>query len=169
MPYDTPLYSKATGKPIYLASTDKPIYGDPEHCSCCAGGPCTDCGGPQPNLAVVINDNGGTCNELGLGDCFDPAGSYTFAAFDDFGSYCKWSFDQAGGSYHVWIYYWKAVGEFDAEINYGPSNFPVMYSEQNVAVTCNAETGSLSGAFTLYPDPGDLACEFCKADVTLGG
>ena len=168
------LHSKATGKLMHSKATGKLLYGDPAHCPCCGGGsgqagPCTDCGGSQPNLAVVINDNGGTCYEWGFGDCLDPAGTYAFAAFEDFTGYCKWMFDQVGFSYHLWIYYWKAAGEFDAEINFGPTNFPIMYDGQNVGISCNAQTGHLSGSFTLYPDSGDIACEFCKADVTLGG
>ena len=141
------------------------------HTNCCCEEivePCTDCGDTQPDLEVEINDNGGTCDEGGWGDCHAPAGTYEYAAFDDFETFCKWSFDQSDGSYHLWIYYWKTSGEYDVEINFGPTNFPVMYDGENVAgISCNVETGHLVGSFTIYSEAA--FCELCKADVTLGG
>jgi len=153
------------GKVLFTANKKVAMNAD----CCCEEEPCVDCGVAQPNLSVAINDNGGICYEEGIGDCKDPAGTYVYSAFDDFGSFCKWSFDQVGGSYHLWIYYYIDIAEFDAEINFGPTNFPIMYDGLNIGISCIVQTGYLSGSFSLYPDPGDYFCRFCKADVTLGG
>lgn len=144
-------------------------------CPCC----CTIGGGStgQPNATVTV---AGSCyHKPGLCDC---EGEHVFAGSMDEGDYCIWVWVYVSGA-SVFLIYCKSNEHFYAFIyNADPSEPYVHYGDQDECpcyednlgddvtedVTCNCDTGVISGTFDLVGVSGYTDCVGCTATVTLG-
>lgn len=174
-----PIYSQLTGLPLFRRSDGKPFWGDPDHCSCCAGGaalgPCQICTGEQPQAIVTVS---GLCEWDEF--CHSAAGVYDWDCFvplppppnDD---YCDWWWLKVNPppdppQHELLISYWPKRRQWYSEIS--EQVFNVLFGWDDPwlppgVVACNRETRHLEGAFDS-PGSGQQFCIGCTAHITVG-
>jgi len=127
----------------------------------CGTAPCSDCGGEQDPVASIETTGTGWCD----GDVSD----LPFDAFADNtpdADHCRWTWTATGDTVpSLALTYSKTAGTWAGQ--YDASSFGV-YTGSGLAVTCDPDTGKLSGSFTLDGIDGGVAdCTGETASVTL--